>query len=61
MVGVDGVEPPMFTTRERIYSPLQNTPYLQHTRNGSLGKDRTPDKLIKSQLLYRLSYQTVFT
>ena len=24
-----GVEPTLFTTRERIYSPLQNTPYLQ--------------------------------
>lgn len=33
MVGVDGVEPPVFTQWERIYSPLQNTPYLQHTRN----------------------------
>ena len=29
MVEVAGVEPALFTTRERIYSPLQNTPYLQ--------------------------------
>ena len=29
MVEQVGVEPTMFTTRERIYSPLQNTPYLQ--------------------------------
>ena len=28
-----GVEPTMFTTRERIYSPLQNTPYLQLLQN----------------------------
>jgi hypothetical protein len=30
LVEVVGVEPTLFTTRERIYSPLQNTPYLQY-------------------------------
>ena len=33
MVEQVGVEPTMFTTRERIYSPLQNTPYLQLLQN----------------------------
>lgn len=33
MVGVVGVEPTLFTTWDRIYSPEQNTPYLQHTQN----------------------------
>jgi hypothetical protein len=28
---------------------------------GDLGEDRTLDPLIKSQLLYRLSYQVVFS
>ena len=32
LVGVVGVEPTLFTTWDRIYSPEQNTPYLQHTR-----------------------------
>lgn len=31
LVGVVGVEPTLFTTWDRIYSPEQNTPYLQHT------------------------------
>ena len=31
-----GVEPTLFTTRERIYSPLQNTPYLQCLHDISL-------------------------
>jgi len=31
LVGVVGVEPTLFTTWDRIYSPGQNTPYLQHT------------------------------
>ena len=33
---VVGVEPTLFTTRERIYSPLQNTPYLQYLHDISL-------------------------
>ena len=36
MVEQVGVEPTMFTTRERIYSPLQNTPYLQLLHDISL-------------------------
>ena len=33
LVEAAGVEPALFTTRERIYSPLQNTPYLQCLQN----------------------------
>ena len=36
MVEAVGVEPTLFTTRERIYSPLQNTPYLQCLHDISL-------------------------
>ena len=39
LVGVVGVEPTLFTTRDRIYSPEQNTPYLQHTQNFNRSSD----------------------
>ncbi len=35
-------------------------PFISEKLSGDLGEDRTLDPLIKSQLLYRLSYQVIF-
>ena len=54
-----GIEPPMFTTRERIYSPLQHRQSLPLPQN-SPSRTRTYDNLINSQALYQLSYRRIF-
>ena len=50
----------------QLFKLEKNTDNKKATENqwltfSDLGEDRTLDPLIKSQLLYRLSYQVVFT
>lgn len=60
-MGVDGVEPPVFTTREEIYSLPQNTPYLQHTRKVVWVRFELTTFGLRDRRSNQLSYQTVFT
>ena len=62
MVGEGGFEPP-----KALPADLQSVPFghsgippYEVFRGGAGGRTRTPDLLITNQLLYRLSYTSIF-
>ena len=59
MVGADGFEPSKSLTTDLQSAPFGHSGTLPQF--GAGGRIRTPDLLITNQLLYRLSYTSVFS
>ena len=63
MVGEGGFEPPKSLTTDLQSAPFGHSgtrPYFVLKFSGAGGRTRTPDLLITNQLLYQLSYTSVF-
>ena len=58
LVGEGGFEPPKSVTTDLQSVPFGRSGTLPHY--GAGGRTRTPDLLITNQLLYQLSYTSVF-
>ena len=61
LVGAGGFEPPKSKTTDLQSAPFGHSgtlPYLIYA--GAGGRTRTPDLLITNQLLYQLSYTSIF-
>ena len=65
MVGEGGFEPPKSLTTDLQSAPFGHSGILPYSikllvKNGAGGRIRTPDLLITNQLLYQLSYTSIF-
>ena len=63
MVGEGGFEPPKLEATDLQSAPFGHSgilPYEWKQNNGAGGRTRTPDLLITNQLLYQLSYTSLY-
>ena len=60
LVGRGGFEPPKSLTADLQSAPFGHSGTYPYKKTGAGGRTRTPDLLITNQLLYQLSYTSIF-